>query len=239
MTQYLLAAHAFICMVGDHAVFLDLKQDKYTALPAAEAAVLRGVVKGWPMWRTGSASASETGTPDSEAVADMLLREGLLTRDARRGKDATPVALQPASTALMSGVWVWPRLGIGHVLRFIHAWLWITVLLKCCRLEYVVRRVQRRKQRAMRRGARFDFQLARRLVTLYFRMQPRAFSPIDACLRNSLTLAEFLAKYGLYPTWVFGVRMPPFAAHAWLQEGPVVINDHVAHVRTFTPIMTI
>lgn len=239
MTQYLLSAHAFMCVVGDHAVFLDLKQDKYTALPAAEAAALGGVVQGWPVRETGSASTGKANVPDSEAVVDMLLREGLLTKDARRGKGAAPVDLQPASVALLGGVWVWPRLEIGHVLRFIHAWLWITMLLKCCPLEYVVRRVQRRKQRATRRGATFDFQLARRLVTLYFRMQPRAFSPIDACLRNSLTLTEFLAKYGLYPTWVFGVRMPPFAAHAWLQEGPVVINDHVAHVRTFTPIMTI
>ena len=236
MAQYLLSAHAFMCVAEDFAVFLDLKRDKYTALLAADAVVLGDVVRGWPL---RSATADSTRVESRDALIELLLQEGLLTQDETRGKDAAPITLPPPTTTLFTGIRVWPRLGLGHVVNFIRAWLWITLLLRCFPLEYVVRRVQRRKQRASGRAGEFDFELARRLVTLYFRMQPLAFSPIDACLRNSLTLAEFLARYQLYPTWVFGVRMSPFAAHAWLQEGSVVINDSVAHVRAFTPIMAI
>ena len=58
-------------------------------------------------------------------------------------------------------------------------------------------------------------------------------------MRNSLTLLEFLAKYEVYPTCVLGVKMDPFAAHAWVQQGSMVLTDPIAHVKTFTPIMSV
>jgi hypothetical protein len=59
------------------------------------------------------------------------------------------------------------------------------------------------------------------------------------CLFDSLALVEFLARYDVFPHWVFAVKMEPFGAHCWVQDGSVVLNDTVEYVREFTPIMVI
>jgi hypothetical protein len=38
---------------------------------------------------------------------------------------------------------------------------------------------------------------------------------------------------------VFGVREAPFTAHCWVQDGAVVLNDHLENVDLYTPIMTV
>jgi hypothetical protein len=43
----------------------------------------------------------------------------------------------------------------------------------------------------------------------------------------------------VYPDWVFGVNADPFEAHCWVQAGNVVLNDTVAWVSGFTPIMVV
>ena len=59
----------------------------------------------------------------------------------------------------------------------------------------------------------------------------------DACLPHSLAVAERLIRAGQPAQLVFGVRLGPFAAHCWVQQGSLVVNDRVEIVRTFTPIL--
>ena len=61
----------------------------------------------------------------------------------------------------------------------------------------------------------------------------------DQCLFQSLTLFHFLARRGWYPKLVIAVKMSPFGAHAWLQEGDIVLNDQLDQVLPFTPILVI
>ena len=61
----------------------------------------------------------------------------------------------------------------------------------------------------------------------------------DQCLFQSLTLFHFLARHGWYPKLVIAVKMSPFGAHAWLQEGDAVLNDQLDQVLPFTPILVI
>jgi hypothetical protein len=77
---------------------------------------------------------------------------------------------------------------------------------------HVVNRLRKGDFYQRRRNAPIDVNEARLLTTVHFTLQP-------ACLRNSLTLLEFLAKYDVYPRCVFGVKRDPFAAHAWVQQG--------------------
>jgi hypothetical protein len=65
------------------------------------------------------------------------------------------------------------------------------------------------------------------------------FSSKDECLYDSLALLEFLARYRIYPDWVFGVQTRPFAAHCWVQQGDIVFNDTVEHVTGYSPIMIV
>jgi hypothetical protein len=105
--------------------------------------------------------------------------------------------------------------------------------------ERVIRRVKRRKELLGPKARPLDAKRARKLVEAFARYRVFLFSSKDECLYDSLALLEFLARYGIYPDWVFGVQTRPFAAHCWVQHGDVVFNDMVEHVRGYTPIMVV
>lgn len=245
MPQYFLTRHAFACETAGHAVFLDLKRDKYTAVPPEDLPVLRAAVHGWPAgaedaWNSADPT-SRTGTrqPDEDEIIRDLIREGLLTTDAACGKAAARPNLQTPTTTFFTRERLWPQLDRQHLRNFIYAWGTTTLLFRTLPIRWVVARVRRRKEAQAPKAPPFDIRKARFLTTLHFALQPAFYSSQDACLRNSLTLVEFLARYQVYPTLVFGVRMEPFAAHAWVQEGEVVFGDPVEHVRGFVPIMAV
>jgi hypothetical protein len=59
------------------------------------------------------------------------------------------------------------------------------------------------------------------------------------CLPDTLVLRDWLARAGLGPALVFGVRMDPFGAHCWLQSGSLVLNDAVDRIAAFTPVLVL
>lgn len=68
----------------------------------------------------------------------------------------------------------------------------------------------------------------------------RPYIPIETCcLIDSLSLVGFLAKRGLHSSLVMGVACDPFSAHAWVQHGPLVLNDSVGNVQAHVPIRVI
>src|SRR5512146_1547830 len=101
MARYFLSAHSHVCIANDYAVFLDLRQDKYTALEPADARTLSGVVQGWPGGIEPNAEAQQQPTGDRDEVIRLLLGERLLTDDAGSGKVATPVSPERATASLM------------------------------------------------------------------------------------------------------------------------------------------
>ena len=76
-------------------------------------------------------------------------------------------------------------------------------------------------------------------VAWYLRTRPLLSTAHEQCLKDSLTLIRFLASERLYPQWVIGVRTRPFAAHSWVQEGSLVLNDVHETVRRYTPILVV
>lgn len=65
----------------------------------------------------------------------------------------------------------------------------------------------------------------------------RLWSPRDRCLPRSLALVHALRTLGHPALLVLGVALQPFAAHAWVQAGEVVLNDELDHVLLFAPIL--
>lgn len=59
------------------------------------------------------------------------------------------------------------------------------------------------------------------------------------CLQRAFQVRRVLARRGIRPDWVFGVRTWPFAAHCWLQIGDLVIADTLDRVTRYTPIMVV
>lgn len=67
----------------------------------------------------------------------------------------------------------------------------------------------------------------------------RFISAQDECLRWSIAMVRYLRRSRYFPDLVLGVRMMPFAAHAWVQDGGTVLNDTVEYVSAYTPILVV
>src|SRR5262249_40308716 len=122
---------------------------------------------------------------------------------------------------------------------FVRASTFAKFALRIWPFQRVIQRVGRRKVVAIGQAQALDVERARKLVEAFARYRVFLFSSKNECLHDSLSLIEFLARFGIYPNWVFGVQARPFAAHCWVQHGGIVFNDTVEHVSGYTPIMVV
>jgi len=250
MPQYVLARHVFVCVQGEHVVFLDVRKDRYFALEAARTAGLGDFVAGWPVPRplavdfvrhrpnSTALALEENVDPGAlSGVVALLLDKGILTTDPEKGKPAEVTAIVPlhgdlTADAADEKLIIGPRL----FLRFVIAAIRARLLLKHIAFETVVERVRSRSTLA---SSAITEQKLAALVHAFATLRPFFFAAKDACLFDALSLSEFLATYDVFPNWVFGVQSRPFAAHCWLQLDGLVLNDTLDHVQRYTPIMVV
>lgn len=235
MARYGLARHVFVCRDEEYIVVLDLKQDRYFALEAAKTGALSRELPGWP--------APEPTQPvaDSviEQVAGPLVRRGWLLQGTADSKDATPIRLPAPELDLAgAGTFTRSRVGLRTAFAFVVASLFAKFALRFWSFERVIRRVGDRRGR-FADCPPFDPDRARHLIDVFRRMRVFLFSSREECLHDSLAVLEFFAWHGLFPSWVFGVRARPFAAHCWVQHEHIVVNDSVEHVSGYVPIMVV
>lgn len=239
MTQYLLPNHVFVCLNGDHVVFLDVRADKYLSIKAAQANALAAHVRGWPVLGEPPKRTGEPQSASGEKLLGRLLERKLLTMSPEVGKAATPVAVVvPTDTLTGDNYEGQPNIRLGDILNFLKASLVATFLLKFTSLERVVTRVHRRN-RVNASPSGLTSPECGRLIAAFFRLRPILFTSRDQCLFESFALSEFLSRHGVYPKWVFAVQADPFFAHCWLQLENTVLNDSIEDVRAMTPILEI
>jgi hypothetical protein len=239
MARYALAEHVFVCLNGEHLVLLDLKEDRYWALEAAQTAGLAALVGGWPVKPRDAMQSTEPPSPETAAAVEVLRGRGLLTDSVPPGKDATPVAATAPARELVCESEPAAGRGPGNWFTFFAACAMAKIALRTWPFERVIRRVKQRKQRVGSSAEQFDAQRATELVKGFARYRVFLFSSKNECLYDSLALLEYLARFGIYADWVFGVQTRPFAAHCWVQHGDIVCNDTVEHVSGYTPIMVV
>jgi hypothetical protein len=239
MARYALADHVFVCLNGEHLVLLDLKEDRYWALEAAQTAGFGPLVDGWPVKVAGVTEGADSPSPETTAAIEVLVGRGLLTQGVPPGKDATPVTAIAPTRELVSETDTSGGPRVGSWLKFFTASALAKLALRAWPFERVILRVKRRKELLGRNARPLDAERARKLVEAFARYRVFLFSSKDECLYDSLALLEFMSRYGIYPDWVFGVQTRPFAAHCWVQHGDIVFNDTVEHVSGFTPIMVV
>jgi Transglutaminase-like superfamily len=238
MARYGLARHVFVCRDEEFIVVLDLKQDRYFALEAAKTAPLGAVLPGWPAPPPPQGTVSSAKA--AEEVAAPLVRRGWLLEGSAGSKEATPVVAPTPETELIRTTDVSrAQLGVRTVIAFVVASVLAKFVLRFWRFERVIQRVAARKARRTDRGPPLDLERVRRLVDAFDRLRVFLFSSREECLHDSLAVVEFLARHGVFPTWVFGVRARPFIAHCWVQSEGAVCNDTVEHVSTYVPIMVV
>ncbi|MFL6604470.1 MAG: lasso peptide biosynthesis B2 protein [Steroidobacteraceae bacterium] len=239
MARFALAEHVFVCLNGEHVVLLDLKADRYWALEAGQTVGLDALVDGWPVAGSHEAQDMDPASPQANQALETLKERGLLTDGIPPGKTATPVTAISPQRELVSETETSAGARSGSWLQFFTASAFAKLALRTWPFERVIQRVKRRKELEGPTASPLDAERARKLVEAFARYRVFLFSSKDECLYDSLALIEFLARYGIYPDWVFGVQTRPFAAHCWVQHGEIVFNDTVEHVSGYTPIMVV
>ena len=227
MDDYRLPLHVHCCQRGDAFVFLDLQQDDYTLVAGPAADALRALVSG-----IGDRAASP------EDPLDELAQGGLLTKAHANGRRFEITDVDPAFDSLLD-----PDEPLTARPRAVDWWNFFaacTTASMRLRWHPLQRTVASVASRKASRGARYPLDVARaRHLTAIFHRLRRSFPANYLCLFDSLALIEFLARYNVYPTWVFGVKLEPWAAHCWIQHGPFTFNERAEEAASYTPIMAI
>jgi hypothetical protein len=240
-SSYYLSRHTFFCLADNHYVFLDLQSDEYLCLGRKHTDALRVLLKGD---RSGDMRAThiclhDTGDLDASAAIQALLKKGLIVENDAYGKSPIPARVAAPSTSTMDGIYKpKPRISLAHIWRFFAAAATADKNLRWESIERTVRTVEHRKSTHTTAADSIDISTISDLFEIFHTLRPY-YPRKYLCLFDSLALLHFLARYRVFPQWVYGVRLEPFAAHCWVQAGDAVVNDIIDNVRDYTPIMSI
>nr|WP_255719769.1 lasso peptide biosynthesis B2 protein [Pelomonas sp. P8] len=232
---YRLADHVRACRVDDQVILLDLERSKYLGIGHARQAGLERAIIDWP----APAGTSQIPPPsaDLNSYLKPLLDQGLLTdRGTARPQEATlPVPSESINAALTKQT----RPQSLDLLTLAWAAWRARIWMRRSSLADIACRVRRLRPRPLAASETLTVDAMHSAVSSYMGLRPFLFTSHDECLRDSLTMVRFLARKRLYPTWVIGVRIRPFAAHSWVQAGHLVLNDVHENVRRYTPILIV
>lgn len=234
---FFLQSHVFICRGKRHWVILDVNRDKYLCVDRHQFEALGPSLKGWAGSTSPSQPEAVPVAGEAVALASDLLALDILSDGATEAKDARPTAYSLPTEAIDPDSARRSRRSAGtHAAAFFSSAARASRELRRQRFQLTVEAVRARKSRNANRAGRPDVERTHSLVSVFERLRlfyPRSY----LCLFDSLALIHFLARFDVYPDWVFGVNADPFEAHCWVQAGDVVLNDRVARVAGFTPIM--
>lgn len=214
MSDLRLPEHVHFCEVGEQRIFLDLLEDRYFSLPPLLDAAFSAIIGA-----NEAAAASEV-----EALRHLGL---LVAAPAGRQIEPTRHALPDFSLVEDADLVGGPSLPILA-----------EVLVLVLRARRAVRRKRLPAELASAgRGARPTPRDRRnRMVEAFLRA--RGLVPIAPnCLYDSLALRRFLRRRGIDVDLVIGAKLHPFAAHCWIQDETIVLNDSLASARGFVPIL--
>lgn len=230
--QVFLRHGVYLCLLDEGAVFLDLTTNAYLGIDKATRQALTRCLAGLVE------PADVTTDPDDELPKELaaLLTRGLITDSASSGRTHCPLTLNMTHAVPFGAGRANTHLHPMHLMRFFRAFIRASILIRRGRLDRLTGALMALKVRCpgtttlpQPHGAVALVHIARRLSTLCYTSK-------DACVLDSMVLAEFLIRHGHRPTVVLGVRTRPFSAHAWVQLGTLVLNDSVEHASTLTPI---
>lgn len=239
MHQYWIPSHVRVCPLLASTILLDLKRNRYFGIGTNETRALSTLALNWNE-ANGSAAAVEQLAPDAAiAMADALIEAGLLSRDPPADRTAFGAAPLDLSGVLSSAGHELSRttsLRVPHIASFLAALAWTRRALRSRTLYSIASEVRDRKVAA---NGDFDEQRAVELVGIFRRLRPHTFAARDRCLFHSLALVRFMARHDVFPTWVIGVRAKPWGAHAWVQQGKLLLDANPEQVCEYTPILTV
>lgn len=214
----MLAPWVSYCRIGDMAVFLDVRRDRYRAMA----------------WDSAQALIGGASTPMSGRIVNRAHALGWLD-DASTGIIQTPPQLSPAEELSPDGMDYWPS---GWAIAQSLGLLVKTRLrLSVQPLEGILAQVSDRNRAIGSADGPGWPAMAPTLAA--FRMAERYALASNTCLLRSLALHAALAGRGVASSVVFGVKLHPFEAHCWVQQGATLLNDTVERTGLFVPIRVV
>lgn len=221
---YALRGGLSFCVAGDRLVFLDLPSDRYFCLSPQIEADFRDLIEG----RSPGGSASSGLQSGKLLIADA------------RANDITPCIMpevtgelcgEPRSLAALDSL-----AAVGGILRS-------RTELRLRGLASTIQHLVNRKASIRRPHAMPAAPTApeRDLIRVAgsFAAASGIIDTHGRCLPWSLAIAHRLLSLGINPLLILGVRLTPFAAHAWVQVGGTLINEHRVRTEVFTPILVV
>ncbi len=198
---------------------------------------MASLVTGWPLAsRPTDGAEAPIESVNVSRLAARLVAQDLLSDEPRDEPVPAPFE-RPEAT--LQGQHASPDrapITTATLFRFLKAASKAYLSLRFRSLQSIATTVSARRQRSASRTS-VDKAALRDAVAVYLRLRPLAFTVRDKCLFDSLALLEFLAAEDMHPHWIIGVKAHPFTAHSWVQSGPLVLNDHHEHVRSYRPIL--
>ena len=210
---------SFGCVDGE-LIFLDVDQDRYFALRGEAAALFKSLI---------GTREKPCGNDFGSLIAAGLLESAETPQPIRAARAGIP------EKSLFDDMSETPPIRFAAIAEIVARLVSIKRALVRRQVARRLRRIEALKEQVWQQPSAGDaLQLAKRFNAA------RPVIPMALnCLSDSLALAEFLLKRGASADLVFGVKLTPFAAHAWIQTSDTILNDHVDHVREFTPVLVV
>ncbi len=245
----------YACLSNERMVFLDLRHDRYFCLSREQTQKLHALVTPSACITVRSETVPGAAAPASSMTpVASLIKRGILTpcpieqAGERNAGVITPFSIDGqvklAQKNLLDGYRLQDTpLKAFDIWNFLASSATAGSLLRHSQIKAIVERVKDRKDPAhpllgTSQISHANLSRTRHIVSLFYQLRP--FWRRDyLCLFDSLALVEFLHRYDLYPAWIFGVTVEPFAAHCWVQDEHFIYNDTCEAVRHYTPIMMV
>lgn len=239
--RYRLADHVRACRIDNQVILLDLRRSKYLGLSGPQLSALAEHILDWPTCSTAD-DGDAVGRPSQPSSLEAwigTLRQQKMLAEATGTSRHDPSLEEPQLTLHIEAMQRQQASLRRDLPDFAAAAIVAKFWLRYRDLAGIAESVKRLRRGGPLAGAPVELDELSTSVSSYVRMRPFLMTAQDQCLRDSLTLVRFLARRGLYPTWVIGVKTRPFVAHSWVQSGRVVLNDSHDHVRAYRPILVV
>ena len=236
-TDCYLSDDVYACELPGGAVLLDLRSLQYSALDAECLPALRRNIRDWVPSKE-LCCPEETDASSATELFEKLRAKGLLCAQASR---RAYVSDTPRPTTTCSPNWnlrASAFMSILMLLQILWAYSRTVTFLRSRRLRSLLTGLAAVCVREPTLEP-ISPQALQRLVTLFVKLRVWFYTAKAACLLDSLVLASVLRWHNVDARLHIGVALRPFSAHAWVQVGSCVLDDSVANVCEYTPILVI
>jgi hypothetical protein len=214
----------FACIANRQIALLDLRRDRYFALSRSGDAAFQRLLGGMQL------DASDLAALSPLISQKILLQNSNQSTRIPLPELAKPVAefqdysdLRPSTHDVVTAMAIQFSTLLSLRLRPLHR---------------VISQIQHRKS-ISENTSTLDLDDFVRLKLAAYLKTRKLLSTQDKCLHWSISMMNYLARIDYHPSFVIGVKMSPFAAHAWVQDKGTVLTDLADHVSPYTPILTI